>query len=57
MAVSHTFVLNLKHERFCLAKKILKYCGSSTRPRVRAIFKEGRTLRCGMATVHFKKVE
>ena len=25
--------------------------------KVRAIFKEGRTLRCGMATVHFKKVE
>ena len=34
MFLSHTFVLNLKLERLCLAKKILKDCGSSTRPRV-----------------------
>ena len=34
MALSHTFVLNLKLERLYLAKKILKDCGSSTRPRV-----------------------
>lgn len=34
MSLSHTFVLNLKLERLCLAKKILKDCGSSTRPRV-----------------------
>lgn len=33
MALSHTFVLNLKLERLCLAKKILKNYGSSTRPR------------------------
>ena len=33
MVLSHTFVLNLKLERLCLAKKILKDCGSSTRPR------------------------
>ncbi len=34
MSLSHTFVLNLKLERLCLAKKILKDCGSSTKPRV-----------------------
>ena len=34
MFLSHTFVLNLKLERLCLAKKILKDCGSSTKPRV-----------------------
>ena len=33
MSLSFTFVLNLKLERLCLAKKILKDCGSSTRPR------------------------
>lgn len=33
MALSHTFVLNLKLERICLAKKTLKDYGSSTRPR------------------------
>lgn len=32
MVLSHTFVLNLKLERSCLAKKTLKDCGSSTRP-------------------------
>lgn len=35
MALSHTFVLNLKLERLCLAKKTLKDCGSSTRPKVK----------------------
>lgn len=34
MSLSHTFVLNLKLERLCLAKKILKDCGSPTKPRV-----------------------
>ena len=34
MSLSHTFVLNLKLERLCLAKKILEDCGSSTRPGV-----------------------
>ena len=34
MTLSHTFVLNLKLERLCLAKKILKGCGSSARPKV-----------------------
>ena len=34
MALSHTFVLNLKLERLCLAKKTLKDCGSYTKPRV-----------------------
>ena len=34
MSLSHTFVLNLKLDRLCLAKKTLKDCGSSTKPRV-----------------------
>ena len=33
MALSHTFVLNLKLKRLCLAKKTLKDCGSSTKQR------------------------
>lgn len=33
MTLAYTFVLNIKRKRLCLAKKTLKDCASSTRPR------------------------
>lgn len=49
MSLSHTFVLNLKLERLCLAKKILKDCGSSTKPRVSPM--EFPSTRSALATI------
>lgn len=48
MALSHTFVLNLKLERLCLAKKTLKDRGSSTR--LRANPKEFPSTHSALAT-------
>ena len=48
MVLSNTFVQNIKLERLCLVKKILKDCSFSTRPRANP--KEFQTTHSALAT-------